>query len=480
MRDIDGFHKKMEAARVFIQKKDYASARAILVTLDHPNAREWLAKIDASDPRKALQKSPPVPNKANRDKSNPVQPKRGRRRWWVWTIGVFGLLVVCSMIGQVLNIIPTTDERNATRTADAAAAVALEATNFALTPPTATVTLTSTNTPTLTATPVTPTGTATITLTPTSTLTATITETPAPTRTGATITPSATITETPEVAEDVSPLEAAELAAHSGRPEEIQLALVYALIDGVERAGLVYAVSGGDRWTVDVQIETEIGANILATAEQLRQSTYATLLSAFVEFSVILDDRQSVPSDYRFDNQTDEWVITPLTSAATANASSSSGIQSTNSDVLVIDPQTYYVASGGARLRNAPNTSGVELTFLNGATAIIVTGMVDGQAVESGNLVWYVTSWQGQTAYVYSGLAQLSAPTAVQPAVVQPPAGQNQSPAPVVGGTCPSLSTTCGSGLLTCEQAYACLAAGNRTLDNDGDGVPCESICPGG
>src|SRR5690606_6109223 len=49
---------------------------------------------------------------------------------------------------------------------------------------------------------------------------------------------------------------------------------------------------------------------------------------------------------------------------------------------------------------------------------------------------------------------------------------------PVQGATCPSMSATCSQ--LTCDQAYACLRAGNRGLDRDSDGVPCESICPGG
>jgi len=41
---------------------------------------------------------------------------------------------------------------------------------------------------------------------------------------------------------------------------------------------------------------------------------------------------------------------------------------------------------------------------------------------------------------------------------------------------------SCGScsSMSSCSQAYACLRDGNRGLDRDGDGVPCESICPGG
>jgi hypothetical protein len=41
---------------------------------------------------------------------------------------------------------------------------------------------------------------------------------------------------------------------------------------------------------------------------------------------------------------------------------------------------------------------------------------------------------------------------------------------------CPSLTATCPE-LLTCAQAQACLAAGNRDLDANGDGVACDDRC---
>lgn len=50
------------------------------------------------------------------------------------------------------------------------------------------------------------------------------------------------------------------------------------------------------------------------------------------------------------------------------------------------------------------------------------------------------------------------------------------APAPV-GDTCPGFNYTCSQ--LTCTQAYACLAAGNRQLDGDGDDKPCETKCGG-
>jgi len=45
---------------------------------------------------------------------------------------------------------------------------------------------------------------------------------------------------------------------------------------------------------------------------------------------------------------------------------------------------------------------------------------------------------------------------------------------------CPSVLFTC-SQLLTCQEAQACLAAGNTSLDPDSDGLPCEeNLCFGG
>src|SRR5690606_20682840 len=41
------------------------------------------------------------------------------------------------------------------------------------------------------------------------------------------------------------------------------------------------------------------------------------------------------------------------------------------------------------------------------------------------------------------------------------------------------LPRTCGQ-MVSCEQAKQALKCGNTKLDRDKDGVPCESICPGG
>ncbi|WP_296243330.1 excalibur calcium-binding domain-containing protein, partial [Psychrobacter sp. UBA6766] len=44
---------------------------------------------------------------------------------------------------------------------------------------------------------------------------------------------------------------------------------------------------------------------------------------------------------------------------------------------------------------------------------------------------------------------------------------------------CSGLPRTCGQ-MSSCAQAQKALQCGNGKLDRDNDGVPCESICPGG
>lgn len=47
------------------------------------------------------------------------------------------------------------------------------------------------------------------------------------------------------------------------------------------------------------------------------------------------------------------------------------------------------------------------------------------------------------------------------------------------GSQCKGLPRTCGQ-MVSCEQAKQALKCGNTKLDRDKDGVPCETICPGG
>lgn len=47
------------------------------------------------------------------------------------------------------------------------------------------------------------------------------------------------------------------------------------------------------------------------------------------------------------------------------------------------------------------------------------------------------------------------------------------------GAQCKGLPRVC-TQMSSCEQAKQALKCGNTRLDRDKDGVPCESICPGG
>jgi uncharacterized protein YraI len=77
-----------------------------------------------------------------------------------------------------------------------------------------------------------------------------------------------------------------------------------------------------------------------------------------------------------------------------------------------------------------------------------------------------------QNDIVFQTIPGLTPPTPT------PILGGNPQTTGVVAGVpvCPSLAFTC-SQFLTCQEARACLAAGNTSLDPDGNGVPCENIC---
>ncbi len=47
------------------------------------------------------------------------------------------------------------------------------------------------------------------------------------------------------------------------------------------------------------------------------------------------------------------------------------------------------------------------------------------------------------------------------------------------GSQCKGLPHVC-TQMANCEQAKQALKCGNKKLDRNKDGVPCESICPGG
>jgi hypothetical protein len=134
---------------------------------------------------------------------------------------------------------------------------------------------------------------------------------------------------------------------------------------------------------------------------------------------------------------------------------------------LVLEPETYY-AQGNVNLRSCPKTDCERVGTLSGGATVTVTGVINGDEVEEGNVIWYEVSFGGGSAYVYSSLLSPQPPTPrptarpQQQAVQQPPAQPAQP-----SFTCPSNCDGARAMGLSPEQAASC------GLDRDGDGVAC-------
>lgn len=162
-----------------------------------------------------------------------------------------------------------------------------------------------------------------------------------------------------------------------------------------------------------------------------------------------------------------------------------SQIMTTNTPLSVqsnsIPKNKAVVQTASLNVRSGPDTSYSVLGTLSSGDEPTIKGT-------NADFTWFAIDFQGRTGWVsaslidYPGdpgkLAVLSAPPtrqALNPPPTVPPANAvttgNNNP----GNGCPSMQYTCDQ--LTCAQAYACLAAGNKKLDGDGDGRPCESVC---
>jgi hypothetical protein len=166
------------------------------------------------------------------------------------------------------------------------------------------------------------------------------------------------------------------------------------------------------------------------------------------------------------------------------------------------DTDTYYT-TGSINSRECPRLTCDVVERFTAGTAVEVTGTEEGDSV-SGSKEWYIVLYEDQEIYIHSSLlstrklvppmptrnsstgssgssgssspaTSTPAPDSIAPistAVIPEP-----TTPPVQGAACPGLQYTCSQ--LTCEQAYACLAAGGGDLDRDNDGKPCETQCGG-
>ncbi|MFN8450279.1 MAG: hypothetical protein U0521_17255 [Anaerolineae bacterium] len=125
--------------------------------------------------------------------------------------------------------------------------------------------------------------------------------------------------------------------------------------------------------------------------------------------------------------------------------------------VVAMQPQVIYIRSTADLRGCASRDCGPAAQLPEGAT-LMATGTTQGEAIDGVNALWYRVDYSGRELYVYSQLISLSPPTPVPVAVSPPTSAPIIAPPPVSLGSCPSLSASCSE--LTCDQAYACLAAG--------------------
>jgi hypothetical protein len=153
---------------------------------------------------------------------------------------------------------------------------------------------------------------------------------------------------------------------------------------------------------------------------------------------------------------------------------------------ITVAQDTYTVSTRTARVRAEPNTTSTIITTLRYNATLDVVGAVEGAKV-SGSTLWYEVNVNGTAGYIHSSLVKVSGASGSgtnSGGTTSSDTSQAIEPAPM-SVVPPSTGVSCGGAttckqMASCEQAYACLAAGRSSLDRDKDGVPCESICPGG
>lgn len=169
---------------------------------------------------------------------------------------------------------------------------------------------------------------------------------------------------------------------------------------------------------------------------------------------------------------------------ATSRAGAGSGTVRVNPNQATT--RYYVVAPAHANARSCPRTTcSVVAGFARGA-AVNVLQRVSGEAV-NGNAGWQAVKHGSQVLFVHAPLLSRSRP---EPLAPTPQTGPQQQPQPAAVSAPPTAvpgpqfscdcSKTCGA-MASCQEALFQLnQCGCSRRDSDRDGVPCESICPGG
>lgn len=229
----------------------------------------------------------------------------------------------------------------------------------------------------------------------------------------------------------------------------------------------------------------------------------------FLPFLILVS--MQYPLTAQFATNTPKQTMNPIFATSTARFATLQPRRSQTAQAtltVTADANVRY-ANTNANVRSCPRTSCNTLGSLLRGEAVTILDTVEGQAVNTGNALWYEIDYRGESGYVYSALLSERQPTAVPTSRAQTGSTGGQSGQPVQPQptqvlvstalpTVPPLISTpvppppaapsfvCNCSL-TCEQMTSCEEAyfqlqqcGCRRRDGDGDGVPCENLCPGG
>ena len=151
--------------------------------------------------------------------------------------------------------------------------------------------------------------------------------------------------------------------------------------------------------------------------------------------------------------------------------------------ISAFDNPTDFIAQQNVRADQEYASVQPILIPRDGRYLVLVSDLGLASAIGSGDFVILLTNVTGVTFAAPSlSIDPLTGQILVNPVPQAsiPQQFQQQPGQPNASvGTCPNITFTCQQ-LLDCNQAIACYLAGNTTLDNDADGVPCENLCAEG
>lgn len=191
-----------------------------------------------------------------------------------------------------------------------------------------------------------------------------------------------------------------------------------------------------------------------------------------------------LPSDTKTATQT-RTVVTPTIAPPTVQPTRAlftpqAGV------IMTTEPVTYYAISS-ANVRACASTDCDIVTRLSAGNAITVDASINGESVDAGNAVWYHIRYNRYKGYIYSNLVSLVRPSTKESGSGNPlPTSAQNTPERLVS------TPTSNAPVWSCAgDIYNCGDFSNRTdlmsyfnacpgdpskLDNDNDGIPCESL----